>query len=57
MEANGGRHELPSHPCVGEFLFGAQAYATLVSYVQYQGTWYVESMSILSIDTPSVLAR
>lgn len=27
VEANGSRHELPSHPCVGEFLFGAQAYA------------------------------
>lgn len=37
----------------GSWGFGAQAYATLVSYVQYQGTWYVESMSILSIDTPS----
>lgn len=27
LEVDGARHELPSHPCVGEFLFGAQAYA------------------------------
>lgn len=27
LEVDGASHELPSHPCVGEFLFGAQAYA------------------------------
>ena len=27
LEFDGHSHELPSHPCVGEFLFGTQAYA------------------------------
>jgi hypothetical protein len=27
LQVDGASHELPSHPCVGEFLFGAQAYA------------------------------
>jgi len=27
LEVDGATTELPSHPCVGEFLFGAQAYA------------------------------
>jgi hypothetical protein len=27
VEVDGHSHELPSHPCVGEFLFGEQAYA------------------------------
>ncbi|MDB4928538.1 MAG: hypothetical protein JWM10_1022 [Myxococcaceae bacterium] len=27
VEVDGHTHELPSHPCVGEFLFGEQAYA------------------------------
>lgn len=26
LEVDGVSHDLPSHPCVGEFLFGAQAY-------------------------------
>lgn len=27
LDVSGESHDLPSHPCVGEFLFGAQAYA------------------------------
>ncbi len=35
----------------GSWGLGAQAFATVVSYVLYQGTWYIEYLSILTVDT------
>lgn len=35
---------------------GGQAYATLVGYILYEGKWYIESMTLLTVDTVAHVA-